>query len=196
MNNFLYAARPFFDDFLYTIAFMALVAMKVDVFTATLIVGALSVAHVVSLGLRRKEISRMKWMGLGLVLVFGAASLLTRDPRFMLIKPTLIYLAVGLVLAKPGWMARYMPPPAKKHLPRRLIDAAGVVWCGLMFATAALNLVLVIGADPQTWAMVMGIFPTASKLVLFLAQYAVFRHIGGRRRVAVERSPGIAPAEA
>jgi intracellular septation protein len=182
MSNFLYAARPFFDDFIYTIAFVVLVASGVDVAVATALVSGLGIAYLLSLKLRGKPIARMQWVGLGLVLVFGGASLLTRDPRFILFKPTLVYLAVGFALAKPGWMARYMPPPARAHLPASLINAAGVVWCGLMFATAAVNLALVLFADPRTWAMVMGVFPTASKALLFLAQFALFRWMAMRRR--------------
>lgn len=182
MSNFLYAARPFFDDFIYTIVFVVLIAAGMDIVWATGLVSTLGVAYLVSLKLRRKPVARMQWVGLGLVLVFGGASLLTRDPRFILFKPTLVYLAVGFALAKPGWMARYMPPPAKKALPPGLINAAGFVWSGLMFATALVNLGLVLFADPRTWAMVMGVFPTASKALLFLAQFALFRHISLRRR--------------
>jgi intracellular septation protein len=190
VSNFLYAARPFFDDFIYTIVFVALVAAGVDVAIATGLVSGLGVAYLVSMKLRGKPVARMQWVGLGLVLVFGGASLLTRDPRFILFKPTLVYLAVGFALAKPGWMARYMPPIAKGRIPARLVDGAGFVWCGLMFATALVNLGLVMFAEPKTWAMVMGSFPLASKLALFLAQYAVFNSVGRRRARAMAAQPG------
>ncbi|HEY9216683.1 MAG TPA: septation protein IspZ [Phenylobacterium sp.] len=181
MKNFLYAARPFFDDFLYTIAFLVLVSLHVDVRIATLIVSALGIAHIVSLKLRRRSVSRLQWMGLGLVLVFGGATILTHDVRFILFKPTMIYLAVGAVLAVPGWMSRYMPPAAKGLIPEPLIVAAGFVWSALMFATAGLNLVLALRGDAQLWATVMGVFPMASKLVLFGLQFALFRAVAVRR---------------
>ena len=34
-------------------------------------------------------------MSLGLVVVFGGASLVTHDPRFIMLKPTLIYAVIG-----------------------------------------------------------------------------------------------------
>ena len=69
-------------------------------------------AQIAYLKLRRSPIDAMQWMSLGLVVVFGGASLLTHDPRFIMFKPTLIYVAIGAVMLKRGWMTRYMPPVA------------------------------------------------------------------------------------
>ena len=44
-----------------------------------------------------------------------------------MVKPSLIYLVVGVVMLKPGWMNRYPPPIAKELVP----DVAfifGFVW--------------------------------------------------------------------
>ena len=41
-------------------------------------------------------------------------ALLTDDPRFVMLKPTLIYCIVGTVMLKPGWMTRYLPPIARE----------------------------------------------------------------------------------
>ena len=44
-----------------------------------------------------------------LIAVFGAATLLTGDPRFVMFKPTGINLVLGAVMLKRGWMERYAP---------------------------------------------------------------------------------------
>ena len=51
------------------------------------------------------------------VLGAGAATLITDDPRFVMMKPTVIYTIVGIVMLKPGWMNRYLPPVAIEIVP-------------------------------------------------------------------------------
>ena len=58
-----------------------------------------------------------------------------------------------------------------------------------MFASAALNLVLVQTLDPLTWSAAISVWGIASKIVLFLIQYAAMRLIGRRRRQAAA-TPG------
>ena len=54
----------------------------------------------------------------------------------------------------------------------------------LMFATAALNIVVALNLSVAAWSMVMATFATGSKIVLFLIQYAVMRYIAIRRHRA------------
>jgi intracellular septation protein len=66
---------------------------------------------------RKKPIDTMQWMSLFLVVGSGAATLITNDPRFVMIKPSVIYTIVGIVMLKPGWMNRYLPPVAIELVP-------------------------------------------------------------------------------
>ena len=51
----------------------------------------------------------LQWAGLGLIAVFGTATLLTGDPRFVMFKPAGINLVLGAVMLRRGWMERYAP---------------------------------------------------------------------------------------
>jgi intracellular septation protein A len=44
----------------------------------------------------------MQWASLGLVIVLGGATVLTGDPRFVMIKPTIAYLTVGAAMLQRG----------------------------------------------------------------------------------------------
>jgi len=44
----------------------------------------------------------MQWLSFALVVVLGAAALLTDDPRFMMAKPSIVHFAVGAVMLRPG----------------------------------------------------------------------------------------------
>lgn len=129
----------------------------------------------------RKPIETMQWMSLFLVLGSGAAALWTDDPRFVMFKPSVIYVIVGIVMLKPGWMIRYLPPVATTLVP----DIAlifGYAWAGLMFFSAALNIVVAMNFSIVTWSAFMSVFAVVSKAGLFLIGYAAMRYIGARRR--------------
>ena len=125
---------------------------------------------------------------LSTVVVFGGASLLTHDPRFVMLKPSLIYVALGVVMMQRGWMVRYIPPVARAW-GEDVATVFGYLWAVMMFATAGLNLALVANGDPKLWAVFIGVFPIASKMVLVAIQYLATRMIiVGRMRGAATRA--------
>ena len=186
MKNLFYAARPILTDMLSTILFAALFALTSNIYLATGAAMALGIGQVAFEKLRGKPVPGMQWASLGLVTVLGGATLFTGDPRFVMIKPTIVYLTIGAAMLQPGWMDRYMPPASKDYLSRRLIVAGGYVWSGLMFTTAALNLIIAFTMDHKAWLTFIGVFPLASKLSLFAVHYASFRFIALRNHRAQE----------
>ena len=188
MHPLLYAARPLVLDFLATIAFLVLVALKVDPTLAAGIAIVIGVGQVAVLKLLKRPIAPLQWLGLGLVLVFGTASLLTHDIRFLMVKPTIIYLLVGGFMLKRGWMLRYMPPIAAGH-GEDVMVAFGYVWAGLMFLSGVANAVVAV-AFTDHWVAFMAVFPMASKLILFAIQYLTMRTVVRRRILAARDVPG------
>jgi intracellular septation protein A len=124
----------------------------------------------------------LQWLSLVLVTASAAATLLTNDARFMMVKPTVVYVVLGVVMLQPGWMTRYIPPIAVEHIPD-VTAVFGYIWAGLMFLTAAANLVFALWFTPL-WPAFLAIFPLSSKLVLFAAQYAISRSITIKRKAA------------
>ncbi len=178
MGPLIHAGRALGADLLPTLVFAVLVAFKVDVMAATAAAIAVGVAQIVVMKLRRQDISRLQWASLLLVLVFGAASILAHDPRFLMAKPSIVYAIVGGVMLQKGWMLRYLPPVAEGHGEKPMI-AFGYVWAGLMFVTAAANLVVAI-SFPAVWPQFLAIFPLVSKLGLFAVQFVTVRHLAIR----------------
>ena len=68
----------------------------------------------------------------------------------------------------------------------------GYAWAALMFASAALNIALALTLDARLWAAVMSAWGIASKVGLFLIQYAVMTAIGKRRAAAAAAVAGMA----
>ena len=78
-------------------------------------------------------------------------------------------------------MNRYLPPVALEHL-SDIAVILGYVWSGLMFFSAALNLIVALNFSVVTWSVTMSIYGIASKAVMFLIAYAVLRTVGAARR--------------
>jgi intracellular septation protein A len=193
MKNLFYAARPIVTDMFSTILFAALFALTNNIYLSTGAAIALGVGQVAFEKLRDRPIPGMQWASLGLVTVLGGATLMTGDPRFVMVKPTVIYLTIGAAMMQPGWMERYMPPEGRAYIPTRLIVAWGYVWAGLMFLTAAANLVIAVALGHKAWLLFVGAFPLASKLILFAINYVSVRHVAMRNaraeQAAMEAQP-------
>jgi intracellular septation protein len=183
MKNLFNAGKLLLLDFASTLFFLAVYLLTHNVLLAVILGVALGCAQIGWLFVRRNPIDAMQWMSFFLVLASGTATILTNDARFVMVKPSIIYGIVGLVMLKPAWMNRYLPPIAREIMP----DVAvifGFVWAGLMFASAALNLIVAVKFSVATWATFMSVYGIVSKLVLFLIQYAIMRAVGVHRRRA------------
>jgi intracellular septation protein len=134
---------------------------------------------------RKKPIDTMQWMSLFLVVASGTASLITHDPRFVMVKASLIYAIVGIVMLKPGWMNRYLPEIAMEVVPD-IAFVFGFVWSGLMFLSAALNVYVALNYSFVVWSAFMSGWGIVSKATLFGVQFSSMRLIGVRRRRARE----------
>lgn len=184
VHPMIHAGKWLVADLLSTLTFVALYALTHSVYVATGLAIGLGLGQIAWLKWRRAPIDAMQWMSLGLVVVFGGASLMTHDPRFVMLKPTFIYAVIGGVMLKPGWMVRYMTPSVLA-LGRDVVTGFGYVWAGLMFLTGALNLALVAHGDPKAWAVWIGVFPVATKLGLFAVQYLTTRFVVRGRMLAL-----------
>ena len=175
-----HAGRFLLEDLVSTLAFVGLYAIFHSIYLATFLAIAIGISQIAYTRFRRRAVDVMQWLSLFLVVVFGGATLLTHDARFIMVKPTLIYTAVALVMCKPGWMLRYMPPIAVARA-GDVIGAFGYVWSAMMFCTGLANLLLDVYASHETWAWFIGVVPLASKFALVLVQYLTTRFIIVRR---------------
>lgn len=183
MKNLFEAGKLLLLDMASTFFFLVLYLLTHNIILAVALGMALGIGQIGWQLARKQPIDTMQWMSLFLVLGSGAATLITRDPRFVMIKPSVIYLVVGIVMLKRGWMNRYLPPIAIEMVPDIAV-VFGFVWAGLMFFSAVLNLVVALNFSVVTWSASMSVYAIVSKAVLFLIQYATMRTIGVRRRRA------------
>jgi intracellular septation protein len=180
MKNLLEAGRVLLLDMAATLFFLVLYLLTHNVALSVVLGMALGTAQIGWQLAHRKPIDTMQWMSLFLVLGAGTVTLITDDPRFVMIKPSVIYIVVGVVMLKRGWMNRYLPPVAIELVPDIAV-ILGYAWSGLMFFSAALNLIVALNFSVVTWSVTMSIYGIASKAAMFLIGYAVMRSIAGAR---------------
>ena len=175
MKNLLFAIRPLGLDLMSSLIFAALSALTGNVLLATGVAICAGGARVVWQLSRREHVNAIQWLSLALVLVAGAATLVTHNPRFMMAKPSVIYVLVGAAMLERGWMLPYLPPAAREHIEDTVMIRWGYVWAALMFATAALNALVALTFSLAAWSAFVAVFPATSKLALFAVQYVTLR---------------------
>jgi len=194
VKNLFEAAKLLLLDMAATLFFLVLYLLTHNVPLSVVLGMVLGIAQIGWQFARRKPVDTMQWMSLFLVLGAGTVTLLTNDPRFVMIKPSVIYVIVGVVMLKRGWMNRYLPPIAIERVPDVAV-VLGYVWSGLMFFSAVLNVIVALNFDVVTWSATMSIYGIVSKALMFLAGYVAMRSIGvaRRRRLAGDRARDAAP---
>jgi intracellular septation protein len=180
MKDLFQASRVLLLDMASTLLFLAVYLATGNLFLAVGLGIALGFAQIGWELFHKQPVEALQWLSLVIILASGTATFVTDDPFFVMIKPTVIYVVVGLVMLKRGWMLRYIPPIARHAVPD-LAVTFGYVWAGLMFFSAALNIVLALSLDVATWAAVKSAWAIGSKVALFLVQYAVMKSVGVRR---------------
>jgi intracellular septation protein A len=183
MKNLFQASRVLLLDMASTLLFLGVYLATGNLFLAVGLGMALGLGQIAWHLLHREPVEALQWLSVVIILASGTATFFTNDPLFVMLKPSLIYVVVGVVMLKRGWMNRYLPPIAQTTVPDLAVKF-GYVWAGLMFFSAALNIALALAFEPATWAAVKSAWAIGSKIALFLVQYAVMKSTGVRRAKA------------
>ena len=162
------------SDFLSTIVFLVVYLATDNIVLATSVGIAGAIAQVIHARVKGRELGFMTWASLALVIVLGTATILTRDPRFVLAKPSIAHFAIGAIMLKRGWMLRYMPQIAVETIPE-YITIAGYAWAALMFALGAGTISVALTGDLKLWAFYVSFVAIGAKVLAFAIQYLAFR---------------------
>jgi len=142
-----------FDLFPVILFFAAFKAW--DIYVATGVAIAATFAQVGWLKLRRRRVEPMLWASLGIIVVFGGATLALRDETFIKWKPTVLYWLFAAVLA--GGMLVW-----RRNLIRSLLGEqirmpdhawAKLLWSWTAFfaAMGVVNLVVAYAFTTEQW---------------------------------------------
>jgi len=176
-------------DFLSTIIFLVVYLSTDNIVLATSVAVGGAIAQVVHARVTGKVLGFMTYASLGLVIVLGAATILTNDPRFVLAKPSIAHFAIGLIMLKRGWMLRYVPSIVAETIPE-YVTAAGYAWAALMFVLGLGTIAVALTGNIKLWTIYVSVVLIAAKVLAFAIQYVVFRVVVTSRIRAARAAAG------
>jgi intracellular septation protein len=97
----------------------------------------------------------MQWLSLGVIVVFGGATLIAQDETFIKWKPSVLYwamggaLLVGQVFFRRNWLQSLMK--SQMALPDHAWRVMLWSWCGFFAVMGVLNLWVAYHFDTDTW---------------------------------------------
>ncbi|MCG6952769.1 MAG: septation protein A [Betaproteobacteria bacterium] len=148
-----------------------------DIYVATGVAIAATFAQVGWLRLRRRRIDPMLWASLGIIVVFGGATLLLHDETFIKWKPTVLYWLFALVLSGSALLFR-------KNLLRVMLKSQIVLpdavwsrlnwsWAGFFAFMGAANLFVAYRFPTDIWVN-FKLFGGMGLMLLFVIAQAFF----------------------
>jgi intracellular septation protein len=143
----------FLFDFFPVILFF--VAFKLaDIYVATGVAIAATFVQVTWLKLRRQRVEPMLWASLGIIVLFGGATLLLQDETFIKWKPTVLYWLFGAVLAGALAFRRNLIRvmlSEQVQLPEPVWARLNWSWIGFFVFMGALNLYVAYNYSTDHW---------------------------------------------
>lgn len=181
------------EDFLSTIVFLIVYFVSGELYLAIAVAMAVGIGQFLLLKRRGRNPDIMGWLSLVMVIALGGASLITNDSRFIMAKPSVVHFAVGMVMLRRGWLARYMPEFVKQNVPENVLVGSGYAWAALMFALGLINLYVANRYSIDVWAWFISVYAVGAKVIAFLLQYAVIWVMIRRKLRAAAISKSTAP---
>jgi intracellular septation protein len=158
-------------DVLSGLLFMGVVLITKNIYWALAISLTTAIAQLVWNAVHRQDISAIQWASVVLIVIAGATSLLTGNTRYIMLKPALVELCIGIIMLRRNWIKRYLSEKTIEHLPDAAIVGAGYTYSFLMLSLAGVNSYLALNATQETWAVFNGLAPP---IVFALAGAALF----------------------
>jgi len=133
----------------------AVVAGQAPILIATLVAILATFAQIGWLVMRGRKVDTMLWVSLGIIVVFGGATLLLRDETFIKWKPTVLYWLFGAALLVSATLFRKnlirTMMGEKIQLPDAAWRSLNASWIGFFVVMGCLNLYVAFNFSTETW---------------------------------------------
>ncbi|GAB3360858.1 MULTISPECIES: septation protein A [Giesbergeria] len=141
-------------DFFPIILFF--VAFKLGgIYVATAVAIAATVLQIAYLRFKHGKVEPMQWLSLGVIVLFGGATLLAQSETFIKWKPTVLYwlmggaLLLGQLFLRKNFIKSLMG--AQMELPDAVWSHLNWAWAGFFASMGVLNLWVAYTFDTDTW---------------------------------------------
>ena len=141
-----------------------------------------TVAQIAFLRLRHGKVEPMQWLSLGVIVLFGGATLLAQSETFIKWKPTVLYWAMGGTLLVGAWLFQKnfirTLMQSQVQLPDPVWRQLNWSWAGFFIAMGVLNLWVAYSFDTDTWVN-FKLFGGMGLMLVFVIAQALYlsRHM-------------------
>src|SRR6188768_1994589 len=163
------------DFFPIALFFVAFKLWGIYVATAVAIVA--TIGQIAWLRYSTGKVEPMQWLSLGIIVVFGGATILAHDETFIKWKPTVLYwlmagaLSGGLLLFRKNLLKSLMG--SQLQLPEVAWRAMNWSWTGFFTIMGVLNLWVAYHFDTDTWVN-FKLFGGLGLMALFIVAQALY----------------------
>lgn len=165
-----------FLDFFPIVLFF--VAFKLwGIYVATGVAIAATIVQIAWLRWSTGKVEPMQWLSLGIIVLFGGATILSHDDTFIKWKPTVLYwmmggaLASGLLFFRKNLLKSLMG--SQLQLPEPAWRTMNWSWVGFFALMGVLNLWVAFHYDTNTWVN-FKLFGGLGLMVLFVIGQALY----------------------
>lgn len=155
-----------FPVFLFFVAFKAY-----DIFVATAVAIAATIAQIGWLRFRQHQIDKMMWVNLAIIVVFGGATLISQDETFIKWKPTVLYwlMATVLYMSNQFFRKNLIQAVLEKQvvLPSFIWDKLNLSWVGFFLLMGGLNLYVAFSFPVDSW-VTFKLFGSTGLMLIFI----------------------------
>ena len=143
-----------FLDF-FPIVLFFIVFKTYGIFAATAIAIAATVVQIAWMRFKNGKVDTMQWVSLGVIVVFGGATLVTQDETFIKWKPSVLYwlmcstLWVGYFFFKRNFIQALMG--AQLELPQEVWGKLLHAWAAFFMLMGFINIWVAYNFDTDTW---------------------------------------------
>ncbi len=171
----------FLFDLFPVILFFAAFKMA-DIYVATAVAIGATFLQIGLLALLRRKIEPMLWISLGIIVVFGGATLVLRDETFIKWKPTVLYWLFGLALflADLVWRRNLIRSMlgTQVQLPEPVWRRLNWSWAAFFGVMGVINLAVAFNFSTDQW-VTFKLFGATGLMVAFIIGQALYlsRHV-------------------
>jgi len=150
-----------------------------DIFVATAVAIAATFVQIGLLWIRHRQIEKMMWINLAVIIVFGGATLISQDETFIKWKPTVFYWLIGSVLLVSNLLfgKNLIKTALEKQmiLPTTVWNTLNLSWIVFFAIMGCINLFVAFSFSLDTWVSFKLFGATGLMLVFIVAQIIFLR---------------------
>ena len=147
------------------------------IYPATAVAIVATIVQIAYLRFKLGKVEPMQWVSLGVIVLFGGATLLAQDENFIKWKPTVLYwlmgaaLVVGQLVLRKNLIKSLMG--GQVQLPDHAWNTLNWAWSSFFAAMGGLNLWIAYHFDTDTWVN-FKMFGGLGLMLLFILVQAVY----------------------